>query len=124
MIKFAKPQIPSGLLHDMKSITVLVTLEKDNGGQWKPSPPVETAFKGVVMPLNNEDLQFLPEGAYTINAQKLYTNGATLEVGAQFTDTYDGATYTVVQALTHGPIHPMKRYVVEKAGRAAAHAVS
>jgi hypothetical protein len=119
MVNFAMPKIPAGLLHDMKRVTVATTLDTDNGGQHKPTLPSSQMFKGVVMPLSNEDLQYMPEGTYTRNSQKVYTNGATLEVGAQFTDLYDNATYSVVQELTHGPIHPMKRYVVEKKGRAA-----
>ena len=39
-------------------------------------------FQGVVMPLNNEDLQYIDSGSYTLNAQKVYTNGHTLQVGA------------------------------------------
>lgn len=120
MVNFAKPQIPAGLLHDMVRITVTTTLDTAQGGQRKPSaPPATSKFKGVVMPLANEDLQYMPEGTYTKNTQKLYTNGARLDVGAQFKDTFDGATYTVTQELTHGPIHPMQRYAVEKKGVAA-----
>ena len=36
----------------------------------KPGTTVETAFQGVVMPLNNEDLQYIDSGSYTLNAQK------------------------------------------------------
>ena len=55
-------------------------------------------------------------GSYTLNAQKVYTNGHTLQVGAQFRDGFDGQIYTVKQELTHGPVHSMKRYMVEKKG--------
>ncbi len=40
----------------------------------------------------------------------------TLQVGAQFRDGFDGQIYTVKQELTHGPVHSMKRYMVEKKG--------
>ena len=120
MSEFAKPKIPSGLLHDMKTIEVTVSRDVENGGQWKPSLPKESQFRGVVMPLANEDLQYMPEGSYTRYTQKLYTNGEKLEVGAQFVDCYDNVTYTVVQELSHGGIHPMKRYAVEKKGVAVA----
>lgn len=53
---------------------------------------------------------------HTLNAQKVYTNGHTLQVGAQFRDGFDGQIYTVKQELTHGPVHSMKRYMVEKKG--------
>jgi len=92
----------------------------DNGGQWKPTlTPTTTKLKGVVMPLSNKDLEYLPEGTYTKDSRKLYTNGATVEVGAQFTDTFDQNTYTVTTEMTHGPIHPQKRYMVTLRGRAS-----
>ena len=31
-------------------------------------------------------------------------------------DGVDGQIYTVKQELTHGPVHSMKRYMVEKKG--------
>jgi hypothetical protein len=116
---FAKPQLPAGLLHDMKRIVVTTERDDDNGGQLRPSAPSTQTFKGVVMPVSNSDLRRMPEGTYTHSTQKLYTNGARLSVGAQFIDTFDGAAYTVTQELTHGPIHPLKRYLVENRGGAA-----
>ena len=120
MNQFAKPEIPLSLLHYMKMVEPGGSHDSDSGGQWKPMLNPETEFfMGVVMPLANKDLQYLPEGTYTRNTQKLYTNGARVEVGATFTDTYDGLTYTITQELTHGPIHPLKRYLVEARGGAA-----
>ena len=120
MLIFAKPQIPGQLLRNMKKITPGGSRDAENGGQWKPTlNPVTVMFKGIVLPLSNEDLQYLPEGTYTQNSQKLYTNGATVDVGAQFIDTFDGNTYTVTTELTHGPTHPMKRYLVEARGGAS-----
>ena len=111
------PQIPRSLLHSMYEVhTEGGGYDKEQGGQWKPGTTVETAFQGVVMPLNNEDLQYIDSGSYTLNAQKVYTNGHTLQVGAQFRDGFDGQIYTVKQELTHGPVHSMKRYMVEKKG--------
>lgn len=111
------PKIPRSLLHDMYEVCAEGGYyDKENGGQWKPGDPKETKFQGVVMPLNNEDLQYMDSGTYTVNAQKVYTNGHTLCVGAEFRDGFDGQLYTVKQELTHGPIHPLKRYMVEKKG--------
>lgn len=111
------PKLPKSLLHDMYEVhTEGGGYDKDNGGQWKPGTPVETKFQGVVMPLNNEDLQYVDSGTYTLNSQKVYTNGYRLKVGAEFRDGYDGQIYTVKQELTHGPIHSMKRYMVERKG--------
>lgn len=120
MFQFARPSLPLGLLHDIVAITPSETFSQANGGQFIPgAKPAETTFKGVIMPVNNEDLQYAPAGTYTQNSHKLYTNGPSLTVGQQIRDTYDGNTYTVKQELTHGPIHPMKRYVVERKGVSA-----
>jgi len=120
MAGFALPAIPAGLLHDMIQTQPGGTVDMANGGQFKPDlNPAQATFKGVVLPVSNEDLQYVPEGTYTRNTQKLYTNGARVAVGAAFTDTYDSQTYTVTQELTHGPIHPVKRYLVEARGVAA-----
>ena len=67
-------------------------------------------------PRHIDDLQYIDSGSYTLNAQKVYTNGHTLQVGAQFRDGFDGQIYTVKQELTHGPVHSMTRYMVEKKG--------
>jgi len=119
-MNFAKPMIPPIMLHDMERIAPGGAHDSANGGQWKPAlDPPKTKFKGVVLPLSNEDLEYLPEGTYTKNSQKLYTNRERLEVGATFSDPFDGKTYTIATELTHGPIHPMKRYLVEKRGGAS-----
>lgn len=111
------PQIPRHLLHEMYEVhTEGGGYDRDHGGQWTPGTLVETKFQGVVMPLNNEDLQYIDSGTYTLNAQKVYTDGYTLLVGANFRDGFDGQTYTVKQELTHGPVHALKRYMVEKKG--------
>lgn len=116
MFKYAKPTIPLGLLHDIEELEPGGSYDQANGGQWKPTKPTSKTFKGVVMPVNNEDLQHAIAGTYTQNSQKLYANGHSLTVGQQVRDTFDGQVYTVKQELTHGPIHPLKRYVVEKKG--------
>lgn len=111
------PKIPKNLLHDMYEITKEGGgYDPEKGGQFTGGKPVEKLFKGVVMPLSNEDLQYMDSGTSTKNAQKVYTNGATLTIGARFRDGFDGQEYTVKQELTHGPIHPLKRYLVEKKG--------
>lgn len=111
------PKLPRNLLHDMFELrTGGGKYDKSNGGQWVPGTTEEIRFKGVLMPLSNEDLQYADSGTYTKNAQKVYTNGHVLLIGAQFRDGHDGQTYTVKQELTHGPIHSMKRYMVEKKG--------
>ena len=53
-------------------------------------------------------------------SEKIYTNGHALQVGAQVYDPDTDTTYTVTQELGHNSIHPMKRYLVEARGKAAA----
>ena len=111
------PRLPRSLLHTMYRITKEGgRYDPERGGQFTGGKTVEVPFQGVVMPMNNEDLQYMDSGTSTINVQKVYTNGETLEIGAQFRDGYDDQVYTVKQELTHGPIHSMKRYMVEKKG--------
>lgn len=66
------------------------------------------------MPLSNKDLKYLPEGTYTQNSQKLYTDsGVKIEPNQIIIDTFDGQRYTVKTELNHNSIHPMVRYIVE-----------
>lgn len=82
MKKWKGPQIPRSLLHSMYEVhTEGGGYDKEQGGQWKPGTTVETAFQGVVMPLNNEDLQYIDSGSYTLNAQKVYTNTFSVKLG-------------------------------------------
>ena len=68
MRKWKGPQIPRSLLHSMYEVhTEGGGYDKEQGGQWKPGTTVETAFQGVVMPLNNEDLQYIDSGSYGRN---------------------------------------------------------
>ena len=64
MRKWKGPQIPRSLLHSMYEVhTEGGGYDKEQGGQWKPGTTVETAFQGVVMPLNNEDMLIIwPSG--------------------------------------------------------------
>ncbi len=106
------PRLPRALLHP------LVAYDKVSvpgpSGQSRPVTKAVAAFLGVVMPLSNKDWELLPEGSYTQNSQKLYTDGpVTLKPGQTVRDTYDGQQYTVKTELAHNTIHPMLRYIVE-----------
>ena len=90
MRKWKGPQIPRSLLHSMYEVhTEGGGYDKEQGGQWKPGTTVETAFQGVVMPLNNEDLQYIDSGSYTLNAQKVYTNGHCNDAEPNYQAQYD-----------------------------------
>ena len=108
----ATPKLPRALLHILTVSNR--TFERAPGGQ---SPPVDefvTSFWGVVLPLSNIDWKLLPEGSYSQNTQKLYTDDPVeIKPGQVIRDTYDGQQYTVKQMLSHNTIHPMLRYLVE-----------
>lgn len=118
-MKYAKPKIPRSLLHKIEEISPSGSYAQANGGQWKPNTPAVNTFYGCIMPVNNEDLQYAEAGTYTKNSMKLYTNGYAVGDGQMIRDTFDGQEYTVKQELTHGPVHSLKRYVVEKRGEAS-----
>ena len=116
------PRIPDQLLHKMELIESATEYSQAVGGQWKPPTPKKPStlehypFRGIVLPLSGEDLQYDGGGTFTRDTRKLYTNGKELPVGAEVEDTYDGKVYTVKQELAYGPVHSMKRYAVDIKG--------
>lgn len=113
------PQIPKKLLRDCYRIDVVKEFFQDEGGVYRETERIVSVFRGAILPINNEDLQLLPEGTVTVNSQKLYTNGAELKPGQLVRDSLDNRMYTVQTELTHMPIHGLKRYVVTRKGAAA-----
>lgn len=113
-----QPMIPEALLHDMEQIRATGGRDYSKGGQWVPGESERLPFRGVLLPIDNETLRYAPAGTYTQDSRFLYTNSHALEAGAQILDPYDGNTYTVKQDLNHGPIHPLRRYQVERKGGA------
>ena len=133
LFKMAQPQIPGGLLHTMYELQSGGKYDQDQGGQWVPTPDQRTAFQGVVLPVSDVDLQehwdtFRREvdlrreitGTVTDRSEKIYTNGHALKVGAEVYDPDSDTTYTVTQELGHNSLHPLKRYLAEARGGAAA----
>ena len=108
------PRLPRALLHTLTVTERSFTRDPDHGGQSRPVDVQTASFKGVVMPLSNLDWERLPEGTYTHNSQKLYTDDSVeIKTGQIITDSHDGQKYTVTRVLDHNPIHPMVRYIVE-----------
>lgn len=118
VFKMAQPKIPGGLLHDMFEIVRSGSYDKDKGGQWVPEQERRVAFKGVVLPVSNEDLSREITGTAIKLSEKIYTNGHVLQTGAQVYDPDSYTTYTIIQELGHNSLHPMKRYLVEAKGGA------
>lgn len=109
---YATPRLPRALLHILTVSNRKFV--KGEGGQMRPVEDQVVSFWGVVLPLSNLDLKLLPEGTYTQNSQKLYTDDPVeIKTGQIIRDTYDGQLYTVKQELSHNSIHPMLRYIVE-----------
>ena len=106
------PRLPRPLLHPLVAYDKVS--EPGPAGQSRQVTKAVSAFMGVVMPLSNKDWELLPEGSYTQNSQKLYTDGpVTLKPGQTIRDTYDGQQYTIKTELAHNTIHPMLRDIVE-----------
>jgi len=111
---FPTPKLPRALLHILTASNRTFVRDTVNGGQSKPIDEVVAAFWGVVLPLSNKDWKQLPEGSFTQNSQKLYTDDpVNITPGQIVVDTYDGQKYTVVTELVHNTIHPMLRFIVE-----------
>ena len=109
----ATTRLPRALLHSLK-VYERTFVRDGPGGQSRPVEKAVKTFKGIAMPLSNKDLKDLPEGTYTENSQKLYTDDP-VEIGTNqiIEDTFDGQRYTVKTSLSHNSIHPMVRYIVE-----------
>ncbi|MBR1691175.1 MAG: hypothetical protein IJ711_00195 [Lachnospiraceae bacterium] len=106
--------MPRTLLHQLSVIKRDFVRDPNKGGQSRPVDVVVATFWGVVLPLSNKDWRQLPEGSFTADSQKLYTDDPVeIEPGQIIKDTYDGQTYTVKTELSHNSIHPMHRYIVE-----------
>lgn len=111
---YASPKLPRALLHILTVSNRTFVRDTEHGGQSKPVDETVTSFWGVVLPISNLDWKQLPEGSYTQNTQKLYTDDPIeIKPGQIIRDTYDGQQYTVTQELSHNSIHPMLRFLVE-----------
>lgn len=110
---FNTPKLPRALLHIL-TVSNRTFVRDGPGGQSRPVYDVVASFWGIVLPLSNKDLKYLPEGSYTQNSQKLYTDDPVdIQPNQVIRDTYDGQLYTVKTELNHNTIHPMLRYIVE-----------
>jgi len=112
--------LPRGILHELVELRAGPgRYDPDHGGQWVRSEPERIPFQGVVLVVSEDDWQQAPQGTFTRNSRKIYTNGHALGVGSRVYDPESGVTYTVTGDLDHGTIHPLRRFVVERKGEAA-----
>lgn len=113
-----QPQIPSGLLHDMYEIQSGAVFSQEDGGQWVQGIDKKIKFQGVVLPVTDKDLIQDTSGTITKDTVKVYTNGHRLGTGGRIEDK-GGCVYTIIQELDHNDLHPIKRYLAERKGKAA-----
>ena len=107
------PRLPRAPLHIL-TVTNRTFVRDGPGGQSRPVDKSVVSFWGIVIPLSNLDLKRLPEGTYTQNSQRLYTDDPVeIKPGQIIRDTYDGQLYTVKTELAHNTVHPLMRYIVE-----------
>lgn len=111
---YATPKLPRALLHILTVSERTFVMDAANGGQSRPVETTVASFWGIVLPLSNKDWKQLPEGSFTQNTQKLYTDDpVAIKPGQIIRDTYDGQQYTVKTELNHNSIHSMLRFLVE-----------
>jgi len=90
-------------------------LQVDNGGQYMPGQVTRIPFKGAVLPMSEDDLRRAPQGTYTANARKLYTDESIpLRPGAEIEVAATGERYTVRGEMGYGTIHSLSRYIIER----------
>lgn len=107
------PRLPRQLLHPL--IAVEQVRERAPGGQHITRCRPTVVFLGAVLPLSNRDWEQLPEGSYTENSCKVYTDDSlNLQPGQLVIDSRDAQQYTVKTLLEHNSIHPLLRYIVER----------
>ncbi len=110
---FGQPQIPAGIMTPCVEIREgKQVYSADDGGQYLPGVKTRIPFQGAILPLNERDLRNLPQGTYTAETKKLYTNGHVLAVGSKVEWKETGIIYTVKGELEYGDIHQMRRYLV------------
>lgn len=118
--KFGQPMLPRGILHDMEELRAApADYDPKNGGQWIGGVVERVKFKGCVLPVSEADWKTAPQGTFTQDSRKVYTNGHALRIGGEVYDPDDGQTYKVTGDLNHGSISPIRRFVVERKGVAA-----
>lgn len=117
---FGQPRLPKSIMHTLEELRAPAPdYDPDNGGQWETGEAERVEFQGAVLPVSAEDIRKAPQGTYTKDSRKIYTDGHDLQIGSQVYDPQDGATYTVTSDLNWGTIHPMRRYAVERKGATA-----
>lgn len=115
-----QPMIPAGIM--VPCVEIRQSKPEylaDNGGQYLPGAEMRIPFQGAILPLSERDLRAMPQGTYTAETKKLYTNGYALAVGAKVQGKESGITYTVKGEIEYGSIHNMRRYLVEAKREAA-----
>lgn len=114
------PQIPNFVMSQLVELrSGKPEYRADKGGQYLPGEPRRILFQGAVLPMSERDLQYMPQGTYTSDTRKLYTNRHELALGSKVMDLAAGATYTVEGELGYGEIHNMRRYILKAKKEAA-----
>lgn len=67
-------------------------------GEWVQDSTQATDFEGVILPLEQKDIQYLPEGLTNTNTQIVYTKENLDDViNVKFTRVLDGKIYRLYQ---------------------------
>lgn len=118
MNPFGSPTIPAQLMQTIYELRAGPPIyQPDHGGQYIPGSVEEIPFVGAILPLSDVDLRRAPQGTFTADSRKLYTNGKNLETGTSIR-TGAGTVYTVRSLLDYGDIATLRRYHIERKGTA------
>lgn len=109
------PSIPKMLMQPMHEEIAGGYIDQANGGQWIRQVDKLEPFRGALLPISSKDLRDAPQGLYTFESMKLYTQGYTPRVGGVVIDR-DGVRYTVKTVVAYPGIHPLVRCIVERKG--------
>ena len=116
MMPFWEPQIPTGIMFPCVEIRQGESeYRADSGGQYLPGSETRIPFQGAILPLSERNLRDMPQGTYTAESKKLYTNGHILPVGAKVECKETGVIYTVKGELGYEGIGmtSFHRYIVD-----------
>lgn len=111
---FTTPKLPNGIMKTLKKINVTGGAYSPTTGLWVDGTPIEVSFKGAILPLSQDDLQYNDGGTYTRNDRKVYTYD-TLKKGQKIKDNND-VEYTVDSDSDYDYISSFKRYYIKRVG--------
>jgi len=111
-MSFEVPAFPEFLLQDI-TYKENINGYYDEYGQWIKNTDTETNFKGVILPLNEEDLKLDVNGTYTKHDYKLYTK-TSLSLSQNI--VHNSITYEIQSKINYLNNTDFRRYIIRRVG--------